>query len=108
MAQEKWSRYKSSAPENAKLVKTRAGLVQSVSMTNANAGTRYLQIFDVASAPANGDVPLGSWAVVTGDTGILDYDEGAYFNNGIYICASTTQNTLTLAGSDHLFAIYYN
>lgn len=98
----------SSAEEAANQIKASAGTLYGISMTNENAATRYLQLHDSASAASEGAVPWIGVPVETGKAVSIDYGlKGRGFTNGLYACASSTQNTKTLAGTDHVFDAQY-
>lgn len=98
----------STAVEDDRIVKASAGTLYGGTFTNANASTRFIQFHDSASAPADTAVPVISIPVQSGQTGTVDFGLlGRSFATGIYVCASTTQNTKTIAGNDHLFDVQY-
>lgn len=79
--------------------------------THASAANGYWQVHDFApeynkTAPANGAVPLKTWPAA--GAGGQDYKEfkGAelMLTNGLYICFSTTEATLTLGTGNNKFA----
>ena len=82
-------------------VKASAGVLFSVACTNLNASTRYLQIFNSASAPSGS--PLETYPVY-GNGGFLVLDaqffgpSGLSLSTGISLGFSTTATTYT-AGS---------
>lgn len=105
-----YSEVASTAAEASKVVKASAGRLYSVSVSNANAATRYLMVFNATSLPGNGTVPVFTpIKVSTGDQGQAAFFDinGKYFSTGIVVAMSSTQNTLTIAGSDHLFYAAY-
>ena len=69
---------------------------------NGNASTRYIQVFNATSAPADGAIPLlAPIPVASGASFLLDLAPYArYFSTGIYICNSTTMVTKTLGSAD--------
>lgn len=65
---------------------------------NADTVDRFIQYHDAASLPSNGSVPKVSLKIYAEDNHALDYDNfGRKYKNGLVICLSTTQETLTLA-----------
>lgn len=98
----------STTAQAGRVVKASSGNLRAVSMTNANASTRFLQVHNATSEPIDGSVPIASIAVPSGTTQSIDYGlDGRTMSIGIYVCASSTQNTKTIAGSDHLFDAQY-
>jgi hypothetical protein len=84
---------------------TGLGRLLNVSCYNANAGDMYLQIFDAASLPADGTVPLAQVRIPTTGTGSLDFGEsGLPYSDGLVAALSSTAASLTLAAAtDGLF-----
>lgn len=84
------------------VAKAAPGNLYTIWGLNANASTRYIQIFNATSAPADGTAPLlAPIAVISGGTFSLDLAPYArYFSTGIYICNSTTIATKTLGSAD--------
>ena len=93
-------------------VKTSAGNVFMFTVHNLNAATRYMQLHNKASAPANPDVPIITIAVPTGATVVLDEaffgQTGINFSTGIAYGFSTTELTYTAgaAGDQTAFIRY--
>jgi hypothetical protein len=73
--------------------------------TNANAATRFIQVHDSKTVPADGAVPLMSFKIAAGEQYVLS-EVPLPLSNGLYICLSTTQNTKTLAGADMVLLAY--
>ena len=95
-------------------VKATAGNITSIYASNANAAVRYLQLFNKASAPTGGDVPVHSWPItVSGGSILVGTDffgtNGGYASSGIAIGISTTSATFTAAtAADHIInGMYY-
>jgi hypothetical protein len=68
---------------------------------NGNVATRYIQLHDATSLPANATVPAFSVPVAAGAA--FDIDFGVYgrkFRTGIVIANSTTGPTLTAGSAD--------
>ena len=85
---------------------TGVGRLLHVECYNANAGDMYLQLFDSATLPDNGAVPLQQLRIPKTDTGALDFGiQGLEFANGIVAALSSTASVLTLASAnDGLFS----
>jgi hypothetical protein len=99
--------YSSNAAEARCIATTGASYLLGFTVSNANVAARFVQLFDLDKFPANGAVPNLSVSVATvSDKEMLWYPPRA-MNRGIVLCSSTTQNTLTLAGADHLFDVQY-
>lgn len=87
--------------------KATPGRVFSLYGFNANAAVRYLQLFDKASAPASGDVPIGEWALAaSGGDRIVGMEaftvEGITLAKGVAWGISTTRGSYTAAtAADH-------
>lgn len=98
----------SPGPETQRLVKAGPATLYSVTMSNANAATRHCQLFDTITAPSNGAVPVFTFPVTTGITQSATWTfPGRFFDIGIFVCISTTQQSLTLGGADALFDAQY-
>lgn len=87
------------------------GLVVGLVATNANAAVRYLQIHNTTTTPEDQAVPLLSFAIgkgATGVPGVIAYGQGGALGPGVWCSAgisfgfSTTQATYTAAtAADH-------
>lgn len=92
-------------------VKTSAGNLFSITVSNVNAAIRYLQIHNKASAPAATNVPVISLPIPAGSATVPGYltigrdqlgPAGYYLVTGIAIGISTTNTTFTAATTtDH-------
>jgi hypothetical protein len=75
--------------------------------TNTNAAQRFIQVFDSATLPADGAVPLITFPLGPGASTQPPIDFGVYgrtFQNGIVICNSVaTEATKTLGAADSFF-----
>jgi hypothetical protein len=99
--------YSSNAAEIQHVVKTGASYLFGVSVTNANAAARFLQIFDTDKAVVNTAVPNVSVSVAAASDKQLLWVPPRRMDRGIVVAASTTQNTLTLAAAEHIFDVQY-
>jgi len=105
-------------------IKATTGRVISALITNASASARFFQLFNQATVPAGGDVPLYSFPIPAGaasspGTIILDHVffanelnpalKGSPFVNGIGWAVSTTYGTFTdsATATDHTVTIHY-
>lgn len=82
------------------VIKNAAGTLYGGVFMNSNAATRYLQIFDSATVPADGATPLLSIPVPAGTAFPFGYIRGRAMANGIAWCTSTTFATKTLGAAD--------
>lgn len=93
-------------------VKASTGNVFALSCTNANAATRYFQLHNTATFPADQGVPVYVFTVVAGGLTVIGEDffsaAGANFATGIAFAVSTTPKTYTAAtAGDHVTAVHY-
>lgn len=99
-------------------IKASAGMVTGFDVTNENAAARYFQLFNKATAPAGGDVPIYSFKIPAGTannpgTKTLGRDfftqAGKYFSTGIGWAVSTTYATFTDGGTntEHIAHVHY-
>ncbi len=96
----------------AGLERPSAGNVFMFTVHNLNGATRYMQLHNKATAPANPEVPLISIAVATGATVVLGSDffgaTGINFSTGIAYGFSTTELIYTAgAAADQTCYILY-
>lgn len=98
--------YSSSVAEDEAVVAGRVE-VDEIIATNSSASTRYFQIFDSATVPADTAVPLFSIAVAAGTTAVWDPTAGRFgtetFAAGIAVCLSSTLATKTVTTADEAF-----
>lgn len=98
-------------------VKASAGYLKSIQVSSINAGLRYLQIHNKATAPAAADVPVFSFPISAGTAtvpstlsfGREDWGDGGYYCSiGVAIGISTTAATFTAATTtDHVVVGVY-
>ena len=73
-------------------------------MLNTNASVRYLHLFNTASLPANGAVPMDSAHCTSGQRAIVTYAIPTdRCGTGLTVALSSTSNTLTIGASEALF-----
>jgi hypothetical protein len=83
--------------------------VYTITAYNSSATDLYLHVFDAAATPANNTVPaLAPVLVPAGKTAGHDYHGGAAFTNGVTICTSTTDRTLTNSTASFMLSITFN
>ncbi len=86
------------------VVLAKAGTLVTGLIYNSSASTRYIQIFNATTLPGNGDVPhLPPLVVAAGTNVSLDVFTGVYFDTGIVIASSSTDDTLTITGAADMF-----
>ncbi len=98
-----------------KLVADERSTVLDLLVSNANASLRFFQLFDKATAPIAGDVPLYSYPVPGGTAAqpaIVILDSSfltTYFAHGLGWAWSTTVGTFTdsATAADHLSRVHY-
>lgn len=93
------SRFTNIGADATKNVKASSGNVFSWSCSNANAATRYMQLHNTATIPADQAVPVYSFPVYTLGTTIIGTDffttAGVNLATGIAFAFSTTRDTYT-------------
>lgn len=78
-------------------------VVRAIHVVHSSGAAGVIQIFDAASEPIDTSVPLISHQVAANsDADIETFDEYV-FQNGVYICESTTTPTKTIDAGAHLF-----
>lgn len=98
------SNYNTTALAASGIVKASAGVLHSISVTNTSLSAQYFQLFDSATLPANGTVPIFSVLLQAGGFGFFDWPVyGKAFAAGIVWCNSSTHATKTI-GSAVCFA----
>ena len=91
----------SAALEASSVSKASAGTLYTVFGVNNNAATRYFQVYNSTTVPADASVPVISIPVPAGQSFSLDLGEfGKLCNTGISWANSTTLATKTVGGAD--------
>lgn len=85
--------YQSQAFEEKVALVAGKGCLATMYVVNANASTRYLWVFDSASAA--GTILAGPFVLVSQGYVSLDEEHGIPYETGIYIASSTTLTTYT-------------
>ena len=75
---------------------------------STNAGSQFILLFDSATSPANGAVPLAFFPCSTNNL-VQEYygHVGRHCYQGITLCNSSTAATLTAGSADTLFDVQY-
>ena len=74
--------------------------------TSTNAAAQFIQVFDRVKIPSNGAIPLFTVNVAAANSVSAYYgSSGRWMDQGIIICNSTTQGTLTLGAADTIFDV---
>ena len=77
-----------------------ASLISLQGYNKAIAG-RYIQVFDVTFQPADGSIPVAVVKAPASSNFFLEVPvTGLPFHNGIRVCVSTTEETLTLSADN--------
>lgn len=90
------------------LVKSTAGKLYTMTGFNSKESPQYIQIHDSASLPNDGNIPKITFIVPAQANFSLDLGQyGRHFENGIYVCNSSTGATKTLGAADCWFDAQY-
>ena len=96
----------STALEASRVISASACMPSRVSMLNTNASVRYLHLFNTASLPANGAVPMDSAHCTSGQRAIVTYAIPTdRCGTGLTVAFSSTSNTLTIGAAEALFTV---
>ena len=83
------------------IVKPDAGLLFGITVSSVTA--QFIQVFDLTAVPADGVVPLLSFAVTATNQLGVAWIPPRGFNNGIVLCNSSTQHTKTIGSANCIF-----
>lgn len=98
----------SPALEASRIIKSGAGSLFGLTITNTNVGAQFYQLFNLQAIPANGAVPNNVIRVPgSSTTGVLYGIPPRFFNQGIIVCNSSTAATLTIGGADSFYDAQY-
>jgi hypothetical protein len=96
------------ALEASRTVKSGAGSLFGLTITNTNASAQWVLLFNLQTVPANGAVPVTPIRVPgTTTMGVLYGLPPRFFNNGICVANSSTSATLTIGAADCWFDCQY-
>lgn len=105
---EDWPLNVSSAKlEASRIVKTSKGILFGFTVLNTNAASRFIQVFDASSLPADGAVPDLVISVAASSSTGVNWIPGRTFHTGCFLCNSTTAATKTLGSADSFFDVQY-
>ena len=90
--------------EASRVFKVGAGTIMSLIGYNAKVSAQFIQIFNTASLPADGAVPVYSFTVPASSNFSIDVPVcGVPLTTGITVCNSSTQATKTIGAADCWF-----
>lgn len=103
------SYHRSLAAENGALVKATPGVIYAARVAYlGSTSPMFLQFHDVTAVPADGEIPHLCYQIAGTWFDNFDPQKPWEFQNGIYVCLSTTAETKTIdTGDDGLFYIQY-
>lgn len=87
---------------NSRIIKTGPGKLFGFTITNTKTSAQFVQLFDAATLPADGAVPIFSKSVPASDGVGFDWIPARTFEVGIIICNSSTSATKTIGSADCL------
>jgi hypothetical protein len=102
--------YNAYSPGLASSIVARTGTCRlyGFTVTSTNVAAQFILVIDAVAVPANGKIPrLALNVAAASPVGAYWGSVGRFFEHGIVICNSTTQNTLTLGAADCLFDVQY-
>lgn len=92
---------------NNLVVKTGTCILFGFTVTNTNAAAQFVQVFDAATLPADGAVPILAISVPASNGTGFNWIPGRTFRQGVVLCNSSTQATKTIGAADCLFDAQY-
>ena len=96
------------ALEASRIVKSGAGRLWGITGTSNLASAQFIQVFDSATLPADGAIPV----IVISVPALNDFSwdggqKGRAFRRGIVVCNSTTLATKTIGAANCWFDVQY-
>lgn len=91
----------SRAVASSLVVKPDAGLLYGITVSSTSA--QFIQVFDLTAVPADGVVPLLTFAVTATNQLGVAWIPPRGFSNGIVLCNSSTQHTKTIGTATCIF-----
>lgn len=95
------------AYENGHQVKTGPGQLFGFTAYSSNVAAQWIQLFDLASAPSSGAVPVAIFKVATAASITIGYLPARTFLTGIWIGNSSTGPTYTAGAADTFFDVQF-
>ena len=94
----------SNAYESFRVVKVGPGVLFGFSVFSSFDTTQYIQLFDSATLPDDGMVPVFPFPVANASALLVNYSPpGRFFQYGIVLCNSSTVATKTIGSADCFF-----
>lgn len=93
------------ASVNATIVKASGGRVYKITGQNAAEAVKYIKLYNKATAPAETDTPVATFAVAASAPFNIEFDAGLYFDKGIgyrLTGANADADTTALTAADIL------
>lgn len=95
--------YTNPALKASAVITTGPGVLYGLTVTNTKGTAQFVQVFDAATLPADGAVPLFAKSVPASDAVGFNWLPGRTFLVGIIVCNSSTQGTKTIGSADCIF-----
>lgn len=99
--------YASKQLEASCRVKSGDGWLYGFTVTNTKGSAQFVLVFDAATVPATGAVPLIAKSLAASDAVAFAWLPPRRFEAGLCLANSTTQGTLTPGAADCLFDAQY-
>lgn len=97
----------SNAYEIGSLIKSGPGRLYGFTAYSSNVAAQWIQLFDLATAPASGAVPVAAFKVAAASHINIGYLPARTFLSGIWIGNSTTGPTYTAGAADTFFDVQF-
>jgi hypothetical protein len=78
-------------------------LVHAVHAIHSTGAATAIAIFDSATVPANGTLPLALHRIEANSDGDIEHTDPLFFENGLYVCETTTIPLKTISLSADIF-----
>ena len=93
----------STALQASMVVKTGPGILYGITVTNTSVAAQYFMVFDAASVPADGAIPILAKSIPANDAVGFSWLPGRTFLVGIVVCNSSTNTSKTLGAANCFF-----
>ncbi len=93
----------STALEASHIIQASPGYLSALNVYNDAATGQYIQLFDSATLPADGTVPVKIMYLATKATGSMPLGDGMAFTKGIVVCNSSTGGSKTIGSANCWF-----